>query len=500
VQTAGGSISRLVSGFPNLHIVPCDGTDLLDSFEKAGEAVAHCRNGRGPALLHARVVRLQPHSMSDDDRVYRSAAELDAQTARDPIVRARALLLDERFADEEELDALEAEIHDEVAEAADEALKHPQPDPRDATRWLYSEVVDPTGPDFDTEDSPAYVDDRGLTMVDLLNACLRDEMERDPRIVCFGQDVADCSREGALEEVSGKGGVFKVTHGLQREFGSTRVFNSPLAEANIVGRALGMAARGLKPVVEIQFFDYIWPAFHQIRNELATLRYRSGNGWAAPVVIRAPFGGYLKGGSIYHSQTGASIFAHTPGIRVILPSTAEDANGLLRTAIRSDDPVLFLEHKHLYRQIHNKGRYPGPDYMIPFGKAKLVREGSDLTIVACGALVRRAVEAAKIASEEDGIEVEVLDLRSLSPFDMDRVGESVKKTGRAIVAHEDPVAWGIGAEIAARIADDLFPWLDGPVRRVGAKEAWVAYSPQLEEVILPQTPDVLRAIRELAKY
>ncbi|MEX2295273.1 MAG: thiamine pyrophosphate-dependent enzyme, partial [Gemmatimonadota bacterium] len=279
VQTAGGSISRLVSGFPNLHIVPCDGTDLLDSFEKAGEAVAHCRNGRGPALLHAQVVRLQPHSMSDDDRVYRSAAELDAQAARDPIVRARALLLDERFADEEELDALEAELHDEVAEAADEALRHPQPDPRDATRWLYSEVVDPTGPDFDTEDSPAYVDDRGLTMVDLLNACLRDEMARDPRIVCFGQDIADCSREEALEEVSGKGGVFKVTHGLQREFGGTRVFNSPLAEANIVGRALGMAARGLKPVVEIQFFDYIWPAFQQIRNELATLRYRSGNGW-----------------------------------------------------------------------------------------------------------------------------------------------------------------------------------------------------------------------------
>jgi 2-oxoisovalerate dehydrogenase E1 component len=500
VQTAGGSISRLVSGFPNLRILPCDGTDVLDAYEKAGAAVAHCRARRGPALLHARVVRLQPHSMSDDDRVYRSAVELDALTARDPIVRTRALLLDERLADEEELDTLEEEIRAEVAEAADEALALPQPDPADATRWLYSEVVDPTSPEFDTEDSPAYVDERGLTMVDLLNACLRDEMARDPRVVCFGQDIADCSREETLDEVAGKGGVFKVTHGLQREFGGIRVFNSPLAEANIVGRALGMAIRGIKPVVEIQFFDYIWPAFQQIRNELATLRYRSGNGWAAPVVIRAPYGGYLKGGSIYHSQTGASIFAHTPGIRVVLPSTAEDANGLLRTAIRCDDPVLFLEHKHLYRQIHNKGRYPGPNYMIPFGKAKIVREGSDLTIVACGALVRRSVEAAKIASDEDGIEVEVLDLRTLSPFDMDRVGTSVKKTGRVIVAHEDPVAWGIGAEISARIADELFPWLDGPVRRVGAKEVWVAYSPQLEEAILPQTPDVLRAIRELAAF
>jgi 2-oxoisovalerate dehydrogenase E1 component len=500
VQTAGGSISRLLTGFPDLEILRCDGTDILDSWATSRDAVEYCRQGRGPALIHAKTVRLNPHSMSDDDRVYRASAEIDGERSRDPILRTRALLIEEGMADEEEIEAIDREIHAEVAEAADEALKHPQPPPESAMRWLFSEEVDPCSADFDSEDDPDYQDDRSLTMVDLLNASLRDEMRRDPTIVCFGQDIADCSRETSLDEVSGKGGVFKVTHGLQREFGSVRVFNSPLAEANILGRALGLAVRGYKPVVEIQFFDYIWPAFHQIRNEVATLRYRSGNGWAAPIVIRVPFGGYLKGGSIYHSQTGASIFAHTPGIRVVLPSSAEDANGLLRTAIRCEDPVLFLEHKHLYRQIHNKGRYPGSEYMIPFGKAKVVRPGSDVTIVACGALVRRAQEAAKVASERDGIEVEILDLRTLNPLDMDRIGASVRKTGRVIVAHEDPVSWGIGAEISARIADELFSWLDSPVRRVGAKDVWVAYSPELEEVILPQTEDVLRTIREIAAF
>jgi 2-oxoisovalerate dehydrogenase E1 component len=500
VQTPGGSISRLVSGFPDLHVVHCDGTDVLDSFDRSREAVRYCREGNGPALLHARTVRLYSHSMSDDDRVYRSGAELERDRQRDPLLRSRSLLVGLGFADGEELDRLESEVNQQVADAADDALERAQPAPETAMRWLYSEDVDPTSADFDTEDQPQYVDDRGYTMVDLLNACLRDEMERDPQILVFGQDVADASREEILDEVSGKGGVFKVTHGLQRQFGSVRVFNSPLAEANIVGRAFGLAIRGYRPVVEIQFFDYIWPAFQQIRNELATLRYRSGGGWDAPVVIRVPYGGYLRGGAIYHSQTGASIFAHTPGLRVVLPSTAEDANGLLRTAIRSEDPVLFLEHKHLYRQIHNKGRYPGRDFMIPFGKAKVVRPGSDLTIVACGALVRRSVEAAREASERFGIEAEILDLRTIQPLDMERIAQSVRKTHKVIVAHEDAVSFGIGAEIVARIADELFPWLDGPVRRVGAKDVWVAYAPSLEEAILPQSSDVLNAMRELAAY
>ncbi len=500
VQTAGGSISRLVQGFPNLFVKECDGTDVIDSFGVCGEAVRHCREGRGPALIHAHTVRPYSHSMSDDERMYRPPAEREAQSKRDPLVRLRNLLLEDGLADEETLDELEREVREEVSRAADEALEHPQPEPETAMKWLFSEEVDPTGPDFDTEDSPAFEDDREFTAVDLLNACMKDEMRRDPRMVVFGEDVADASREEVLDEVPGKGGVFKVTHGLQREFGGVRVFNSPLAEANIVGRAIGMAVRGFKPVVEIQFFDYIWPAFHQIRNELATMRYRSGGSWAAPVVIRVTYGGYLRGGAIYHSQTGETLFTHTPGLRVILPSNAQDANGLLRTAIRCEDPVLFLEHKHLYRQVYNKGRYPGPDYMIPFGKARVVREGSDLTVVTCGALVKRTMDAAKIASEKHGIEVEVLDLRSLNPLDMDRVGESVKRTNKVIVAHEDSLSWGIGSEIAARIADDLFPWLDGPVRRVASKDTWVAYAPQLEQAILPQTPDVLKAIRELAAF
>jgi 2-oxoisovalerate dehydrogenase E1 component len=499
VQTAGGSISKLLTGFPDLFITECDGTDVIDSWTTCREAVAYCRQGRGPALVHAHTVRPYSHSMSDDERAYRPEYEREEQARRDPLLRLRTLLLEEGIADEAELGTLEQKIRDEVAAAADEALEHPQPDPSTAEKWLFSEEVDPTGPDFDTEDEPGYEDDREYTVVDLLNACMRDEMRRDPGILVFGEDVADASREGALEQVSGKGGVFKVTHGLQREFGDVRVFNSPLAEANIVGRAIGMALRGLKPVVEIQFFDYIWPAFHQIRNELATMRYRSANHWSAPVVIRVTYGGYLKGGAIYHSQTGETLFTHTPGLRVVLPSNAEDANGLLRTAIRCEDPVIFLEHKHLYRQVYNKGRYPGKEFMIPFGKAKVVREGSDLTLVTCGALVKRSMDAARAAARE-GVEVEVIDLRTLHPLDMDRIGESVRKTNKVLVVHEDSLSWGIGSEIAARIADDLFPWLDGPVRRIASKDTWVAYAPQLEQVILPQVPDVLEGILDLARY
>jgi 2-oxoisovalerate dehydrogenase E1 component len=498
VQTAGGDISRLVKGFPNLFIQRCDGTDALESLATMRRAVENCRRNRGPSFVHAKVIRPYSHSLSDDEKLYRADEERTSDAERDPIKRFGARLIDERVIDQDGLQKLKDEIDQEVNDAADAALASPQPAPDTATDFIYSPDVDPTSRDFDTEEKVELSGNPG-TMVDLINRCLHTEMKRDPRVIVFGEDVADCSRETSLEKVKGKGGVFKVTANLQREFGSARAFNSPLAEANIVGRAIGLAIRGLKPVVEIQFFDYIWPAMHQIRNELALMRWRSGNEFSSPVVMRVPVGGYLKGGAVYHSQSGVSTFTQIPGLRVVYPSNALDANGLLRTAIRCDDPVLFLEHKHLYRQAYNKSQYPGDEFMIPFGKARTAREGNDLSIITYGALVQRSIVAAKEADKQ-GISVEIIDLRSLSPYDWNAIVESVKKTSRVIVAHEDSLSWGYGAEIAARISTELFEYLDAPVRRVGALDTFVGYAPQLEDAILPQSADVLAAINELKSY
>jgi len=498
VQTAGGSISRLVSGFPNLAIFEVDGCDFVESYRVMGEAVALVRSGEGPALVHAHVVRPYSHSLSDDERLYKPAAEREREAERDPIVRTARLLREHYDVSEDDLSKVEAEVQAEVNAAADQAVVAPQPDPSSWADFIYSPDVDPTSERFESQ---LVVDDPApKTMVDLLNVCLRDEMGRNERIVLFGEDVADASHEAALAEVKGKGGVFKVTHGLQRLYGSRRVFNSPLAEANIVGRAFGMALRGLKPVVEIQFLDYIWPAYMQIRDELANVRWRSGGQWSAPVVVRVPSGGYLKGGGPYHSQSGEVLFTHIPGLRVVMPSNALDANGLLRTAIRCDDPVIFLEHKHLYRQTHNKAPYPGPDYTVPLGKAATVREGSDLTVITYGATVVRSVQAAKRLADSGGGNVEVLDLRSLAPYDWDAIAASVKRTHRALVVYEDCLSFGYGAEIAARIADELFAHLDAPVRRMAGKDTFVAYAPALEEVILPQVDTILAAVRDLLAY
>ncbi len=498
VQTAGRSISKCMSGVSGLYIDEVNGCDPLASYGSLSRAVKHCRDRNGPALIHAHVIRPYSHSMSDDERLYRAPAEREEEAKRDPITLFGQFLGDEGISSERDLEELREGVEAEIQEAVDRALEQPQPAPDTTTRYVYSPDIDPTADEFSTE--PEFADGDPTTVVDLVNACLRDEMARDPSILVFGQDIADASREAALSEVKGKGGVFKVTWGLQKKFGSARVFNSPLAEANIVGRAVGLAERGFKPVVEIQFFDYIWPAFMQLRNEVALVRWRSNNAFKCPLVVRVTYGGYLKGGGIYHSQTGASLFTHTPGLRVVCPATAEDANGLLRTAIRCDDPVLFLEHKHLYRQTYNKGHYPGPDYMIPFARGKTVREGSDLTIITYGATVERSLRAAKAASEASAIEAEVIDLRTLSPFDMEIIADSVKRTNKALVVYEDSISWGYGAEIAARIAGELFEWLDGPVRRVAALDTFVAYAPDLETATLPQIEGIQAAIEELHNY
>jgi 2-oxoisovalerate dehydrogenase E1 component len=498
VQTCGGDASKLVENFPHLLVQQVDGTDVLASLAVMEKAVAYIRAGNGPALVHAKVIRPYSHSLSDDERLYRPDEERTSDSERDPIKRFGSHLVHSGVIDQDGLQQIKDEIDREVTTAADQALESPQPDPQSATRYVYSPDVDPTSKNFDTEANAELSGNPG-TMVDLINRCLHTEMARDSSILVFGEDVADVSRDIYLEKVKGKGGVFKVTANLQRKFGSNRVYNSPLAEANIVGRAIGLATRGLKPVVEIQFFDYIWPAFHQIRNELALMRWRSGGEWKAPLVIRVPIGGYLKGGAVYHSQSGVSTFTQIPGLRVVYPSNALDANGLLRTAIRCDDPVLFLEHKHLYRQAYNKSQYPPDEFMIPFGKAKTVREGTDLSIITYGALVQRSVVAAKQA-EQQGVSVEIVDLRTLAPYDWDAIVTTVKKTSRVIVAHEDCLSFGYGAEIAARIADELFEYLDAPVKRVAALDTFVAYAPQVEDAILPQATDVAKAIAELSKY
>jgi 2-oxoisovalerate dehydrogenase E1 component len=496
VQTAGGSIARLTKGFPGLHVAECDGTDPLESYAVCKEAIRYVRERRGPALVHASVTRPYSHSLSDDEKLYKTPEEREAEARRDPLSKFSLFLIREGLMDQKEIEALEAQVDREVRDAADQALAAEPPEVSSIQVNIYSPDVDPTAPTFAAQPQPHGAP---KTMVEMVAATLYDEMGRDERITVFGEDVADASREENLREVKGKGGVFKATAGLQRKYGADRVFNTPLAEASIVGRAIGMATRGLKPVAEIQFFDYIWPAMMQIRDELCVLRWRSSGAFKAPAVLRVAIGGYLTGGAVYHSQSGESIFTHCPGLRVVMPSTALDVAGMLRTAIRCDDPVMFLEHKHLYRQPYNRAEYPGQDFTIPFGKARVVKDGHQVSIITYGAVVHRA-EVAAAALEREGISVEIIDLRSLSPYDWEAIAGTVRKTHRAIVAYEDMLSWGYGAEIAARIGEELFDELDAPVKRVAAMDSFCAYQPKLEEAILPQTDDIATAIRRILAY
>lgn len=497
-QTPGGNISRLLEGFPGLLRLEADGTDYIESYRALQQAAEYCRAGHGPALVHASVVRPYSHSLSDDERSYKPQKERESEAMRDPLTRFPDLLANNGWASRSELDAIRLEIDREVASLSERVLREASPERSSVLRYLYSEDFDPQSRALEVE--PSFTGDP-RTMIDSINQTLAEEMRRDERVIVFGEDVADCSREEYLSQVKGKGGVFKATMGLQREFGSSRCFNAPIAEAAIIGRSVGLAVRGLKPVPEIQFFDYVWPAMMQLRDEVATFRWRSNNGFSCPMVVRIPIGGYLTGGSIYHSQCGEVSFTHIPGLRVVFPSNALDACGLLRTAIRSDDPVLFLEHKKLYREPYNRSPHPGLDYTIPFGKAKIVKPGEHLTVITYGALVQKSLQAAlQLEAKYRGSTVEVIDLRSLSPFDWGAIETSVKKTSRVLIAYEDVLSWGYGAEIAARIADELFTFLDAPVGRVAALDTWVAYNPQLEDEILPQVDDLVREGERLLSF
>lgn len=492
---AGGSVSQIVSGFPNLTLYEVDGNDLLASLDVLGDAVEAMRSGEASVVLvHSHVKRLYPHSLSDDHAAYRSQAELAEESAQDCILKFEEYLLSSGTATREDLQGIRAKIRSRLAEAVDRALKAPKPEASSVMTHLYSGKSPVRA---ETAPTPAG---EPITIAQAINQTLMREMERDNRIVVFGEDVADVSRASAQNECKGKGGVFKITFGLQKQFGSDRVFNTPLAEAGIIGRSVGMAMRGLRPVPEIQFLDFIWPSMTQIRSEVAMLRYRSNGQYSAPVVIRVPVGGYLRGGAMYHSQTTETIFAKCPGLYVAYPSNAADAAGLLRTALRGEDPVMFFEHKHLYYQAYARAQDPGPDYMIPFGKAAIRRRGHDVTLVTWGALVHKSLEAAEQIQKEEGVDVEVIDLRTVVPLDMETVFDSVRRTGRCLVVHEESVFAGIGGEIVSEVGKHCFEWLDAPVHRYGSLNSWISYVPVLEDAVLPNTDGILAELKAISSY
>ena len=485
-QTAGkdGSVAEMMSGFYALYRKKIDGTDFFESYEQIKEAINYIKSGKGPALIEANVVRLQSHSSSDDQKKYRDKDELEKDKQNDPIEKFAAVLKKENMLTDDEYQKIWKEINDEIDQAADRAFKSTDPDPKDAVKFVYDE----SGLKESLEYEKSASSGDKIVMVDAINHALNEEMKRNKDIYIFGEDVADL-----------KGGVFTATKGLSTTFGDDRVFNSPLAEASILGVANGMSLTGLKPVVEVQFGDYIWPSFMQMKNETSAMRYRSNNTWSSPVVVRVAVGGYIHGG-LCHSQNIESIYAHVPGIYIAYPSNAADAKGLLKTACRINDPVLFCEHKGLYRQSFSIAPEPGDDYLVQFGKAKVVREGNDITVVSYGLSMWDSMFAAKKLDEEFGYSVEVIDLRTIIPLDEETIFRSVKKTNKVIVIHEDTLTAGFGAEIAARIADNCFQYLDGPVKRIAAKDSHIPYAPILENEVLPSRSQIYDGIKELLEF
>ncbi|MBT7610028.1 MAG: dehydrogenase [Bacteriovoracaceae bacterium] len=499
VQTPGESISVAFANMPGLKIYKCNGSCPVESYATMFEAARYIRKERKPVLIHASVTRPYSHSLSDDQSMYRTKEELEAEKVQDVFNSYPKFLTESGLFTKKEVQKLLEDITLEVREEMKRAIDTPWPDVSTSTDHIYSDDIKINDAVFETE--PQFSGKEDVPMAGSINAVLKSEFKRNPFNRMWGEDVADFSQLEKLDnpDLKGKGGVFKVTSGVQRNSQEGQVFNSPLAEANVIGRAIGQAMRGIKPVVEIQFFDYIWTAYMQLKNEMATTRYRSGGDYTSPMVVRVPIGGYLRGGSIYHSQCGESLFTHIPGIRVAFPSNALDAAGLLRTAVRADDPVMFLEHKHLYYQGYNRTADPGAEYMIPFGKARIAREGTDATVFCWGALVQKSIEAAKVL-EAERYSVEVIDARTLAPFDMDAIVTSLKKTNRLLIAHEETKTSGFAGEIAARVNEECFEALDAPIMRVAAKDSYVAYCPQLEDDILPQKEDVVTALRKLVAY
>ena len=484
-QTGGknSSIAEMMEGFHNLHRARIDGTDFLQSFEKIQEAIEYIKSGKGPALIEAEVVRLESHSSSDDQKKYRDKKELEDDLKKCPIEKFSKVLISKGFISQKEYDDLKNKIKDDIDRAAEKALKAVDPNSDDVTKYVFDESGFKESLDYESS-TPSG---NKIVMVDAINHALHEEMEKNSEMFIFGEDIED-----------GKGGVFTATKGLSTRFTKKRVFNSPLAEASIMGVAVGMSLTGLKPVVEIQFGDYIWPAFMQMKNEMAPMRYRSNNSWAAPVVTRVAVGGYIHGG-LCHSQNIEAFFSHIPGIYIAYPSNAADAKGLLKTACRINDPVLFCEHKGIYRQSFAITPEPDENYLLPFGKAKVVKEGTDVTVISWGVSLWDSMIAAKKLEDED-YSVELVDVRTIVPLDEETIYNSVKKTNKVIVIHEDTLFAGFGAEIAARVADNCFQFLDAPVKRIAAKDAHIPYAPILENALLPSRDEIYKGIKDLLKY